>query len=195
MCTRVILLAASLLIVASSQPLYGDVLGGPLGLAKQASLTQVDILTNMISALPVELQKDASKAVSVAQRAHKVVVRNVQVVERGVVTRDYRRWKLRRAIRALERGDRKRAEVMEALMGETPPQLAALVSTADQEAHAQAERAVLALHEAERKMGGSQGAGTASKSQPGQLNHGKRDRRNKSNERPPPPPPPPRRCG
>lgn len=137
----------------------------------------------------MELQKDASRAVSLAQRAHEVVVRNVGVVERGVVTPDFRRWKLRRAIRALERGDRKRAEVMEQLMGETPPQIAVLVSTADQEAHAMAERAVLALREAERKMRGSnQGAGTASSSQSGQL---KRDRRNNSDRRSPPPPPRP----
>jgi hypothetical protein len=188
---NLLVLTASILVASSAASYGGDPLGGSFGLAMDASLNQVDILADMTFSLPPELQKRASKTVSVAQQAHNVAVRNLLVVERGKVTADYRRWKLRRAIRALVRADRKRAKLMQELMAETPPQLSALLSDADHDAHAESTRAVNALREVEKNMPGSGiGAGTASSARLRELDRARRGRGSESGTKSVPPPRP-----
>ncbi|MEE9217707.1 MAG: hypothetical protein V3U98_01425 [Acidobacteriota bacterium] len=148
----------ALTILAGASPSFPH--AEALGAAQQASLNQVDILVAMAYSLPPAMQAQASKAVSLAQRAHERAVRSLIVVERGVVTADYRRWKLRRAIRTLIRADRKRHEFMERFIGEAPEQFASLLTVANRKAHAESSRAVGALRDLEKKMtGGTAGAG------------------------------------
>lgn len=142
---HLLLLTGVLLFAPQVQPRAEKLLAGPLGIAQQASLNQIDILLEMTRALPAGMVEQAGAAVSAAQRAHETAIRNLIVVERGTVTADYRRWKLRRAITALVRADRERDRVLRALAEQAPPEAAPVLAAAMDRARSESARAVVAL--------------------------------------------------
>jgi hypothetical protein len=135
----------ALLVAQQLQPRAEKLLAGPLGVAQQASLNQVDILLELSRRLPPELLTHAVAAVASAQRAHEAAVRHLIVVERGAVTADYRRWKLRRAISALVRADREQGRIFSALAAQASPEIASILESARQRARTELTRAVHAL--------------------------------------------------
>jgi hypothetical protein len=145
MYAHVVICVGALLMAQQLQPRAEKLLAGPLGIAQQASLNQVDLLLELARGLPSELMPQANAAVSAAQRAHETAVRHLIVVERGAVTADYRRWKLRRAISALVRVDREQGRIFSALAAHASPEVAVLLENARRRARLELTRAVHAL--------------------------------------------------
>lgn len=142
---HLVLCVGALLLAQQLQPRAEKLLAGPLGIAQQASLNQVDILLELSRGLPPELLAQANAAVAAAQRAHESTVRHLIVVEQGAVTADYRRWKLRRAISALLRADREQERIFVALAAQASPELAVPLESARRRARTELTRAVNAL--------------------------------------------------
>ena len=166
------LLAGALLVAAQAQPRIEHVLAGPLGIAQQASLNHLDILVDLSTTLPPSLALHMRLAVASAQRAHEVAVRNLIVVERGTVTADYRRWKLRRTIKALVRADRERERVLKSLLAQVPLELVPALQAAMERARQESTRAVSALRALDGGTTLYGGAGAASSD----WNAGKRNK-------------------
>jgi hypothetical protein len=178
---HLVLCVGTLLAAQQLQPRAEKLLAGPLGIAQQASLRQVDILVDLTRGLPRDLLVHANAAVAAAQRAHETAVRHLIVVERGAVTADYRRWKLRRAISALIRADREQERIFSALAAQASPELATLIESARQRARTELTRAVNALRSLDGGVRYGGGAGAASSEQHADLHlKGGRGRHSKS---------------
>lgn len=139
------LLTGALLLAPAVQPRAEHLLAGPLGIAQQASLRHVDVLVDLARNMPPELASRLRIVVSSAQRAHEIAVRNLIVVERGRVTADYRRWKLRRAVSALVRADEERERVLRGLLAAAPSDAVPILEAASEQARAETTLAVNTL--------------------------------------------------
>jgi len=179
---HLLILLGTLLLAPQIQPRAERILSGPLGQAQQASLNQVDILLELSRTLPAALVTQVEDAVAATHRAHETAIRNLIVVERGTVTADYRRWKLRRAIDALMNADRERERVLQGVLDRASPEAAQLVLAARRRARSESSRAVTVLRALD---GGSRqgGAGGATSAEPSGRATDKRDKRASTEKR------------